>query len=70
MYPRHDFFVMDVSFDKVRDPADRAYFMSLPTSFVLEPEAVDRLIRVAGELMRQAPVYQSILTTIDARRVE
>ena len=70
LYPPHDFFVMDVSFDKVRNPADRAYFMSLPTSFVLEPEAVDRLVDVAGELMRQAPVYQEILATIDARRVD
>jgi NTE family protein len=70
MYPRHDFYVMDVSFDKVRDPADRAYFMSLPTSFVLEPEAVDRLVGIAGELMRQAPVYRDILATIGARRAD
>ena len=70
MYPRQDFYVMDVSFDKVQDPQDREYFMSLPTSFVLEPEAVDRLVEVAGELMRQSPVYQDILETIDARRIE
>ena len=70
MYPRHEFFVMDVSFDKVRDPGDRAYFMDLPTSFVLEPEAVDRLVEVAGELLRQSPVYQEIVTAIGADPVE
>ena len=35
--------------------------MNLPTSFVLKPEEVDRLREVAGEVMRQSPVYESLV---------
>jgi NTE family protein len=53
--------VVDVSFDAIRDPTERAYFMDLPTSFVLPPEAVDRLREIAGQLMRQSTDYQAIV---------
>ena len=53
--------VLDVSFDAIRDPKERAYFMNLPTSFVLPPEAVDRLRDVAGQLMRQSVEYESVV---------
>ena len=53
--------VLDVSFDAIPDPKERAYFMNLPTSFVLTPEEVDRLRDVAGRLLRQSPEYESIL---------
>jgi len=53
--------VLDVSFDAIPDPKERAYFMNLPTSFVLPPEEVDRLRDVAGRLLRQSPEYESIL---------
>jgi NTE family protein len=39
--------VIDVSFDALPDKAERAYLNTLPTSFVLDAEAVDRL-RVAA----------------------
>ncbi len=50
--------VVDVSFDGIKEPKGRAYFMNLPTSFVLPPEDVDRLRDVAGELLRQSADYQ------------
>jgi len=53
--------VIDVSFDAIPDPKDRAYFMNLPTSFVLPPEDVDRLREVAGRLMRQSAEYESVV---------
>ena len=53
--------VLDVSFDEIRDPKERAYFMNLPTSFVLPAEDVDRLREVAGRLMRQSAEYESIV---------
>lgn len=55
-----DFDVLDVSFEAIRDPIKRAYFMNLPTSFVLPDEAVDRLRAVAAELMRQSPAYRQV----------
>ena len=53
--------VVDVSFDAIREPKERAYFMNLPTSFVLPPSDVDRLREMAGELLRQSADYQKIL---------
>ena len=53
--------VIDVSFDAIIDPAERAYFMELPTSFVLPEEDIDRLVEVAGQLMRQSAEYESIV---------
>ena len=53
--------VLDVSFDAIRDPKERVYFMNLPTSFVLPAEDVDRLREVAGRLMRQSAEYKSVV---------
>ena len=53
--------VVDVSFDGIKEPKGRAYFMNLPTSFVLPPEDVDRLRDVAGELLRQSADYQAVI---------
>jgi NTE family protein len=49
--------VIDVSFEAIRDPKERASFMNLPTSFALPPQDIDRLRDVAGQLMRQSPEY-------------
>ena len=64
--PDIDVFAIDVSFDAIADPKERAYFMNLPTSFVLTPEAVDRLRAVAGELLRQSADYQRLLKDLGA----
>ena len=40
---------------------ERDYFMNLPTSFVLPPEAVDQLRAAAGQLLRESQVYQSLV---------
>jgi NTE family protein len=53
--------VIDVSFDAIRDPEERATFMNLPTTFVLPDEDIDRLREVAGRLMRQSAEYESIV---------
>ena len=43
--------VLDVSFSRVTDPAKKAYFFGLPTSFSLPKSAVDRLIALGPELL-------------------
>ena len=53
--------VLDVSFDAIRDPKERATFMNLPTSFVLPAEDVDRLREVAGRLLRESAEYESLV---------
>lgn len=59
--PKMDIYTMDVSFDQIEDLDERAYFMNLPTSFVLPAKSVDRLREMAGKLMRESPDYQRML---------
>ncbi len=53
--------VIEVSFDAVPDKAERAYLNTLPTSFVLDNTAVDRL-RVAAK--------QAILASPEVKRLQ
>jgi NTE family protein len=59
--PKLSVHTLDISFDAIRDPKERAYFMNLPTSFVLPAEDVDRLREVAGQLMRDSQDFQSVV---------
>ena len=62
--------VIEISFDKVRDPVDRDFFMDLPTNFALEDQEVDRLRAVAAELLRQSPIYLQLVSDLQAQRVK
>jgi NTE family protein len=53
--------LVEVSFDRIPDPAERRYFRALPTSFKLEPEQVDRLREIAGRLLRESPEFRKAL---------
>jgi NTE family protein len=53
--------VVDVSFDAIKDPSERARFMNLPTSFVLPPGDVDKLRVAAGQLLRESQDFQALL---------
>ena len=59
--PKVNLHVLDVSFGSISDLEERAYFMNLPTSFVLPAEAIDRLNEVAGRLLRQSAEYETIV---------
>jgi NTE family protein len=52
---------LDVNFDELTDANERAYFMNLPTSFVLPAADIDKLREVAGRLLRQSVDYQAML---------
>ena len=65
-FPKIDAFAIDVSFEQIDDPKERSYFMNLPTSFVLKPEAVDRLRAIAGTLLRQSGDYRKLLKDFGA----
>jgi NTE family protein len=53
--------VIDVTFDSIPDPDERAVFMNLPTSFVLPEEDIDRLREIAGRLLRQSADYEAVV---------
>ena len=59
--PKINLHVLDVSFDAISDPEERAYFMDLPTSFVLPAEDIDRLRDIAGRLLHQSAEYKAIV---------
>jgi NTE family protein len=59
--PKLTLHLMDISFDAVKDPAERDRLMNLPTSFVLPAGDVDLLREAAGRLLRESEDYQSLL---------
>ena len=66
--PNIDIFAIDVSFDALNDEAERRYLKDLPTSFVLPPEAVDRLRAAAGEAIRASPYYHRLIEDMSRAR--
>ncbi|HTS22663.1 MAG TPA: patatin-like phospholipase family protein [Casimicrobiaceae bacterium] len=68
--PNVDLYVIDVSFDALDDPAERNYLNDLPTSFVLPPEAVDRLRAAAAKIIHDSPDFKRLLKDAGARVVE
>ncbi len=56
-----DLHVLDIGFEALRDPQERATFMNLPTSFVLPAADVDRLREAAGRLLRSSAEYGSLV---------
>jgi NTE family protein len=59
--PEVDIFAIDVSFAALKDKAEFDYLNGLPTSFVLPPEAVDRLRAAAGAIILNSPDFQRLL---------
>jgi NTE family protein len=59
--------VIDVSFDVLKDPAERDYLHRLPTSLVLPGEAVDRLRAAARTAILESPSIQELIKQEVAR---
>jgi len=59
-----EFRLVDLSFDGLSDPAERAYLRNLPTSFALDGEAVDRLRAAGRKLVRGSPVMHEAIARI------
>lgn len=55
------FHLVEVDFTKPADPAERKYLNSLPTSFRLSDEAVDRLERAGRDALLADPAFRSLL---------
>jgi NTE family protein len=68
--PDIDLYVVDVSFEALRDREEFEYLSNLPTSFVLPDEAVDRLRAAAGKILLASPEFQRVLRDAGARITE
>jgi len=55
------FHFIELNFSEVKDPEERNYLKTLPTSFVLTDEAVDRLIAAGGQVLRNSSEFQRLL---------
>jgi len=64
--PPAEIYAIDVSFPKLKDKAELAYLNQQPTSFVLPPEAVDRLRAAAGAILMDSPEFQRLLKDLGA----
>ena len=68
--PNLEIYVVNVSFAGLKDAAERAYLNEQPTSFVLPPEAVDRLREAAGTIVLSSPDFQRYLKDVGDRIVK
>jgi len=59
--PQAKIYAIDVSFPALKDKAERDYLNQQPTTFVLPPEAVDRLRAAAGTIIAASPEFQRLL---------
>ncbi len=62
--PERRGYLAQVTFDSLKDPAERLYFKRVKTSLTLPKEQVDRLREVAGRLLREAPAFQRLLVDL------
>ncbi len=65
--PNIDLYAIDVSFDALKDKAEFEYLNNLPTSFVLPPEAVDRLRAAAAAIFLSSPELQRFVKDAGAK---
>lgn len=55
-----EFYLVEVKFDALQDPAERTYYKRLPTSFTLPPEDVDKLRQAARRILTNARDFQRL----------
>jgi NTE family protein len=67
--PDAEIYAIDVSFPMLKDKAELDYLNQQPTSFVLPPEAVDRLRKAAGTIIMDSPEFQRLLKDVGAKVV-
>lgn len=56
-----EFYLVQVRFDALEDDVERSYLKRLPTSFVLEPEEVDKLRDAARRILGDSREFQRLV---------
>jgi NTE family protein len=62
--PERRAYFAQVTFDNLKDPAERLYFKRVKTRLQLPKEQIDKVREVAGRLLREAPAFQRLLTDL------
>ena len=68
--PDAEIYAIDVSFAALKDKAEVDYLNLQPTTFVLPPEAVDRLRAAAGTIILDSPEFKRLLKDVGATVVK
>jgi NTE family protein len=68
--PQAKIYAIDVSFPALKDKAEFDYLNQQPTTFVLPPEAVDRLRAAAGTIIAASPEFQRMLKDAGVKVVD
>jgi hypothetical protein len=58
---KFDVDLVELSFDQVRDPAERDYLGRVPTTFTLSPQQIARLRQAARQLVDESPELRTFL---------
>ena len=66
--PGRSGYLAQVTFDSLKDPAERQYFRLVKTSLTLPKEQVDRLREVGGRLLRDAPAFRRLVADLNSGR--
>ena len=64
--PDAEIYAIDVSFSALKDKKEFDYLNLQPTTFVLEPEAVDRLRAAGGAIILDSPEFKRLLKDLGA----
>jgi NTE family protein len=62
--PERRAYFAQVTFENLRDPAERLYFKQVKTRLQLPKEQIDKVREVAGRLLREAPAFQRLLNDL------
>lgn len=60
-----DYYLVDVMFDQLTDPGEKAFFQNLPTRLTLPDDTIDKLTAVGGRLLRESPEFQRLLRDLN-----
>jgi NTE family protein len=66
--PERRAYFAQVTFENLKDPAERLYFNQVKTRLQLPKEQVDKVREVGGRLLREAPAFQRLLVDLKPGR--
>ena len=59
-----EFYSVEVAFEYIENAQDRNYFKTLPTTFKLPRETVDRLRAIGRQLLSEDPQFKKLLESV------
>ena len=66
--PERRAYFAQVTFENLKDPAERLYFKQVKTRLQLPKEQIDKVREVAGRLLREAPAFQRLIVDLNSGR--